>query len=58
MLYENTDHSARRWDWVTHPETGRTLELEAGETVDLPEGVEAPFLKPVAKPVKSATEEK
>lgn len=56
MKYANTDAETRRWLTLQHPD-GHTLELAPGETVELKEEIDDPYLKPV-KPAKGKTPEK
>lgn len=51
--YTNTDSQRRVWPDIQLPD-GHTLELDAGETVelDLAAGFDDPFLKPKAKPAR------
>ena len=50
----NTSDARRRWDTLQNAETGRTLELDPGESAecDVPEDFEHPRLKvvPAASP--------
>lgn len=52
MRYVNSDIHARVWTHLTNPETGATLELAPGESVDLDEEVADPYLQLVAAPKK------
>lgn len=53
--FRNADYQTRVWPDLTDPDSGRTLELGPGDTVDLdlPEGFEDAHLVPVA-PAKAA----
>lgn len=46
MKHVNTDVHRRRWITLQGPD-GRTLELDPGQVVDLPEPIDDPYLKPV-----------
>lgn len=53
MRYRNTYHARRWWHLLG-------VSLDAGETADLPEGIDDPWLKPVepeTKPRKPEAEE-
>lgn len=54
--YRNAGYQTRRWDDLTDPTTGRTLELAPDETVDLDvDRFADPYLVPVKpKPTKHA----
>lgn len=55
MKYVNTDSQRRAWLTLTDPDTGCTLELDPGKTVDLdfePDvEFDDPYLRPVGKSV-------
>lgn len=51
MKYVNTDWQSRVWLHLQTPD-GQTLELAPGETVELADRIEDPYLKP-AKPAKT-----
>lgn len=58
MLYKNDSDEARIWPGIQRPDVtnedgqpnqlnGTTLELEAGEEIDLPNEIRDPYLRPV-----------
>lgn len=49
MRYRNTG-GRRVWPTLTDEQTGRTLELDAGEEADLAAEVDDPYLEPVSAP--------
>lgn len=47
MRYQNISGERRIWPWLKNADTGRTLELDPGESAEIDGDIHSPYLAPV-----------